>query len=377
MRSKRHCEARGSDADAPSRGLVADAAATDGVRLDQLIATAAPADAVTNQAFAWQDVLRKAGISGEIYAERIHADLSGSVRPLGRMHPQAGHGVLLRYSIWSAAAEWALKVERPRLGLIYHNITPAHFLFSGSPTVAALCERGRRELPRVADHATVAIADSAFNARELQGAGSPDAVVIPLLLDLAPPPPARESVPPSVLTVGRIAPSKRIEDVIRAVALLRRHLLPDAVCDIVGSAEGFEDYRRSLARFAARLGVDDAIRFRGRLSDVERDARYAESGAYLSMSAHEGFCAPVLEASSRGLAVVARGAGAVPETLGGGGLVLPDGDCALAAEALHAVLTDGHLRRWLRDAAAARIEEISPALLEARILEAVRPLILQ
>ena len=47
---------------------------------------------------------------------------------------------------------------------------------------------------------------------------------------------------------------------------------------------------------------------------------------YLSMSVHEGFCAPLIEALAHGVPVVARGAGAVPETLGGAGLVLDDAD---------------------------------------------------
>lgn len=345
------------------------------MKLHQLLATAAPADAVTNQALAWQAVLAKAGVPGAIYAENIHPDLSGRVEPLTRMPRDERAAVILRYSIWSAAADRAMEVPRERLAILYHNVTPAHLLAETSPAIAALCERARRELPRLADRVGLAMADSAFNARELHGAGFPTATVIPLLLELAAPPPARDEVPHGVLAVGRIAPSKRIEDVIRTIAILRRHLLPDAHCEIMGSAEGFESYGRSLERFAAHLGVEETVRFRGRVSDDERDAAYARAGAYISMSAHEGFCAPLLEAASHGLAVVARGAGAVGETLGGAGIVLPSGDCALAAEALAAVLTDAALRRTLRTRATERIAELSPAVVERRIVETVRPLL--
>jgi glycosyltransferase involved in cell wall biosynthesis len=345
------------------------------MRLHQLLATAAPADAVTNQALAWQTTLANAGAKGQIYAENIHPDLSGRVEPLGRMARDENAAAILRYSIWSAAADRAMEVPKERLAIVYHNITPAHLLADASPAIAALCERGRRELPRLADRVALAIADSAFNARELRAAGFPEPTVIPLLLTLAPPPPARRQVPPRVLSVGRIAPSKRIEDVIRTLAILRRHLVPDARCEIVGSAEGFESYQRSLERFAMRLGIDDSVCFRGRVADKELDVAYAEAGVYLSMSVHEGFCAPLLEAASRGLPVVARGAGAVEETLGGAGVVLPSGDCALAAEAIAAVLGDAALRRELRARAAARIAELAPATVERRIVETVRPLL--
>lgn len=345
------------------------------MKLHQLLATAAPADAVTNQAFVWQKTLADAGAPGEIYAENIHPDLARRVQPLSRMPRDKNSAAILRYSIWSGAADRALEVPKNRLGIIYHNITPAHLLVEASPAIAALCERGRQELPRLADRVALAIADSSFNAHELQALRFPTPTVIPLLLNLAPPPPARDTVPHEILVLGRIAPNKRIEDVVRTMAILRRHLVPDARCTIVGSTDGFEGYGASLERFARQLGEDDAVRFAGRLSDQELDEAFTNAGVYLSMSAHEGFCAPLLEAASHGLSVVARGAGAVEETLGGGGVVLPSGDCALAAEALAEVLSNAALRRTLRARAAARIAELSPAIVEKRIVEAVRPLL--
>ena len=66
---------------------------------------------------------------------------------------------------------------------------------------------------------------------------------MPLLLDL---PAARarraaRRAPPAILTVGRIVPNKRIDDVLRAFALLpRAPARPDATLALVGSDEGFE-----------------------------------------------------------------------------------------------------------------------------------------
>ena len=73
------------------------------------------------------------------------------------------------------------------------------------------------------------------------------------------------------------------------------------------------------------------------------------------MSEHEGFCAPLVEALARGVPVVARRAAAVPETLGGAGLLVDDPDLLpLAAEALHEVVSSQETRAGLAAAAARR-----------------------
>lgn len=342
-----------------------------------MVAAAAPGDAVSGQALAWRAVLREAGVEGGIYAQHVHPQMAGEVETLDRLPRDPADARLLRYSIWSDAAERAVDHPRERVALLYHNITPGRLLAAWSPGLADLCDTGRERLPSLADRVATTLADSQYNAAELRAHGFPEPTVVPLLLDLQAPPPSRERVDPVVLFVGRVVPSKRLEDAVRAVAILRRHLSPAARLDIVGSADGFEGYRDALAGFAGRLGARDGVRLLGRVSAAERDRAYAESGAYLSMSAHEGFCAPLLEALAKGLTVVARGAGAVPETLAGAGLVLPDDDPdpALAAEALYRVLEDAGLRRALAERARARLAEVSPERTVRRILAALAPLL--
>jgi glycosyltransferase involved in cell wall biosynthesis len=341
----------------------------------QLVAAAAPHDAVTGQTLAWQQAMARWGVGGEIYAEHIHPELLSTVRPIGEFRDEPSCAALLRYSIWSAAAECALTVEHERLGLWYHNITPARLLAEAHPEVAVLCERGRGALPLVVGAAAVAIADSSFNAAELRGAGAGAVSVVPLLLPAGEPPEPRAAPEPIVLTVGRVVPSKRIEDAIRAVALLRARHVADATLVVVGSWSGFERYHDALVRFAAAIGAAGAVTFTGPVDDDERDRRYRIAGAYVCTSEHEGFCLPLIEALAMGVPVVARAAGAIPETLGSAGLVLPGADPALVAEALAAVLTDTDLRRGLGEHARDRLAELAPARVEARGRAALEPLL--
>jgi glycosyltransferase involved in cell wall biosynthesis len=342
----------------------------------QLLPTAAPRDAITGQALAWRNLLRGWGYESEIVAEQVHPDLMGIVHRVDRAGRRVLNegGLVLRYALWSATAEIALRLRGP-VALCYHNITPGELLRDFNPSLAELCDRGRDALPAFLGKIDSLIADSSFNATDLRDAGLGDATVIPLLLELPSAAPRREPSPePVVLTVGRIVPNKRLEDVVKAFALYQRHRAPEASLVIVGSDLGFENYRHALDMLVARIGARRVV-FTGPISSQARDAWYHRADVYLSMSVHEGFCAPLIESLAHGVPVVARGAGAVPETLGGAGLLFDGADLALVAEALHELASSPSTRAELFDSADERLAELRPDALAPRIRSAVAPLL--
>jgi glycosyltransferase involved in cell wall biosynthesis len=335
-----------------------------------------PHDAIVGQAFGWQKLLRGWGFASEIVAEHVHPDLLGRVHRLDRRASRLlkSGGLVLRYALWSRTVDTALHARGP-VGLCYHNITPGELLREFNPRVADLCDRGRAMLPTFKGRMQTVIADSSFNAAELRDAGIREASVVPLLLDVPDEVPRREpSRLPVVLTVGRIVPNKRLEDVIKGFTLYQRHRSPAASLVIVGSDVGFEGYRRALDVLAARIGTRNVL-FTGAISSQARDAWYDRADAYISMSVHEGFCAPLIEALARGVPVVARGAGAVPETVGRAGVVLEGADLPLVAEALHELTSSLSTRGELYDAADQRLAELRPAVLAPRVRSALGPLL--
>jgi glycosyltransferase involved in cell wall biosynthesis len=342
----------------------------------QLLPTAAPHDAITGQAFAWRDLLRGWGHESEIVAEDVHPDLTASVQRTNRAGRRLlkGGRVILRYALWSATVEAALRSRAP-LALCYHNITPGNLLRDFNPALAELCDRGRDGLAVFRGRTDALIADSSFNAADLRHAGLGEATVVPLLLELPRHVPRRNPNPePIVLTVGRIVPNKRLEDIVKSFALYQQHHAPEASLVIVGSDRGFESYRAALEVLVGRLGVRRVF-FTGPISSEARDAWYGSADVYLSLSVHEGFCAPLIESIAHGAPVVARGAGAVPETLGGAGLVLDDADPPLVAEALHEVVWSRPSRNALADAAQQRLDELRPSALAPRVRSALAPLL--
>jgi glycosyltransferase involved in cell wall biosynthesis len=219
------------------------------------------------------------------------------------------------------------------------------------------------------------VADSTFNADELAEAGIESAVTVPLLLNL-PSPPLRERNrgAPVVLSVGRLAPNKRLEDALKAFALYQRRYAPRASLVHVGPYQEFDRYRRQLERLAERLGLKN-VQFTGRVSREERDGWYRRASAYICASVHEGFCAPLVEAISNGVPVVARAAGAVPETLGSAGLVLDDDDPAVYAEGIMEVVSSSTTRAALARAAQSRLVELSPSVVSGRLRAALAPVL--
>jgi glycosyltransferase involved in cell wall biosynthesis len=343
----------------------------------QVLAAAAPADAVTGQALAWRERFRSWGLDSEVLAEHVHHELESEVGRLDRYRPLLldARVVILHYSVWSAAVEAVLTASGKRV-LWYHNITPGSLLREFNPDLAALCDRGRDALPRLRGRFDLYVAVSAFNAHDLRQAGIRDVVVVPLLLDVPPaPPPLHElPAPPLVITVGRVVPNKRIEDVIKVFALYRRYHAPEARLAIVGSSNGFDEYRERLDALGRSL-ARGAVQFTGRISAEARNLRYDTASAYLCMSVHEGFCAPLIEALAHGTPVVARDAGAVAETLGGAGVVVDGSDLAVFAEAVHEVVSSERTRAMLEVAAARRLGSLAPAAIEARVRDELAPLL--
>ena len=78
---------------------------------------------------------------------------------------------------------------------------------------------------------------------------------------------------------------------------------------------------------------------------------------YVSASDHEGFCVPVVEAMGHGVPVVAYAAAAVPETVGGAGLLLDSKQPLRFAAAVARVLEDGALRDRMAAEATRRLKD--------------------
>jgi glycosyltransferase involved in cell wall biosynthesis len=349
----------------------------------QLLAALSYGDAIGNEALAIQRHLRRAGYRSDIFAEQVHPRMARLARPLWQYAEVSSPETVcvFHFSIGSAASRLIHGLP-DRLVSIYHNITPARWFLGFHPHLAGLCHHGRRELAAFAARTELALGDSEFNRRELEAAGYRRTGVLPIVLDLEayarkPSPVVRRMYGDgrrNLLFVGRIIPNKRIDDLIRVFAVYQRYLDPASRLLLVGDYRGHERYHDRLQELVRELRLDEVV-FSGHVDDDDLMAYYSVAELFLCLSEHEGFCVPLIEAMSFGLPVVAYDAGAVAETLRGGGVLLRDKPPELVAGLAHALLHDEDLRRAVLATQARAMAEIRALDFGALLLDRLAPVL--
>ena len=338
------------------------------MEIHQVIVSASPGDAVTNAAFGFQEVLQRVAPSG-VFARYIDPRLEGKVFPLPVYEACAQPEDLLVYhmSIGEPEVVQFLLNRQGRLVLVYHNITPPEYFAALDPAFAGLLACGRSELELLRGRADMALGVSEFNARELEDLGYRNVRVSPLPVDVGhvqgvePDPETVTALDeldgPLVMFVGQLLPHKRPDLLLQAYHVLTTYLEPDAHLVLLGPGR-LEPYLSGLRTLAAELNLDRA-QIPGWLTTEQLVAYYRRADVFATMSEHEGVCVPLLEAMSFEVPVVARAYGAIPETMGDAGLLLPpDEGPFLVAEALAEVLASGALRAELVRRGRRRLKDI-------------------
>jgi glycosyltransferase involved in cell wall biosynthesis len=271
----------------------------------------------------------------------------GVIRRGRELEPDPDAALLIHYSGYAPGLERVLEMYDRTL-LISHNVTPARYFWALEPVEGVRCALAPTQLADLARRVQVAAGVSEYNAADLRAAGAADVQVIPILFDrdgLGDPAPVPPPGPPTILFVGRLAPHKRQDLIIRAFAQYRRHRAPDARLVLVGVPIS-PGYERALRQLAAEV-APSAVIIQSAIPAQRLWEHYRSAHAFVCLSEHEGFCIPLLEAFHFGVPVVARPAAGVPEVAGDAALLIDPDDLAVVAELIHLAVTDGELRAEL------------------------------
>jgi glycosyltransferase involved in cell wall biosynthesis len=338
----------------------------------QVLGVYAERDAVGRHAFVLRETLRRRGFRSEVFADVMGGSPAGQARPLRRLPParQPSTALIYHAATYAPAGEVAGARHEPLI-VNYHNITPAEMFEPWEPGEADLLRRGRIQVQNLARRATLAVADSAYNADELRGWGYRDVAVVSCLIDTPRLGPAQRGTgaagpwPAGTgakwLFVGRWAPNKAQHDIVMAFKAYRTIYDPGAVLALPGRSSSLR-YQKAVEDLVDALDLGDAVLRPGSVTDADLGAYYAAADVFVCLSRHEGFCNTVVEAMAFGVPVLAAGSAALPTTVGDAGLVIqPPARPLTVAAAVHRILTDTRLNRRLRDNGSRRARSLAVA----------------
>ena len=338
------------------------------MRVHQLVPRLDAGDAISNHALAIHELLEAWGLESRIFAydmdeygrrfasfDRAYREFMGSEEDL----------LIFHYGLYCDNYRMFLE-SRNRKVLIYHNITPPRFYEGLYPEAERLCRLGEDILPQLKE-VDLALGVSDFNRRGLVEAGFEEEKTG--VLPINPTVDKLDEVTEdrgflrwlgggmtNILYVGRMVPNKKFEDVIKFFCCYHRGINARSRLVFAGPIP-VNNYYNALLSLLRKMGLEERVFFLGKVSDSVLKSCYLGSHYYVSMSEHEGFCIPLLEAFYFGLPVMAYAAGAVPETMGGVGTLFTGKDYPLLAEMVDRMERDPVLRQRVLEAQRRRLEE--------------------
>lgn len=343
----------------------------------QIVSSLNFGDAVGNDVLAIQRALKEDDFLTAIYAKsispRIKEEDVYDLELLPELH--AEDIVIYHFASADPYAE-EIKNLPCKVVLRYHNITPPEFFHGFDKGTESITTAGKAQIEALAPYVDYGMIVSEFNSRDLREMGYTCPMeVVPILIPFS----DYEQTPDegvlkkyrdgktNIVFVGRGAPNKKIEDVIAGFAEYKKDYDSDARLFLVGNYDVKGSYYKYLMERIEELGVSDVI-FPGHITFKEILAYYKIANVFLCMSEHEGFCVPLVEAMFFSVPIVAYSSTAVPDTLGGTGILLESKDAHEVASAVHRVISDKEFAKKLVEQETNRLKDFQYEVIKENML---------
>lgn len=251
--------------------------------------------------------------------------------------------------------------------LRFHNITPISFFQNFmSEDLFKTFERNeiKSNLELFSLHRSLShvLSDSNFNQSEyLKLIGEPNKTkmfVIPVIRHY--PLLQRTNLPMKRIGfIGRWAPNKKLEDLLFTLFFLQK-IDPSYRLVLIGKKNpAFQTYNDYLTELIQKLELTDKVEIHENLNDENVKKQLSTFDIYLSLSEHEGFGIPILEAMAMGVPVLAFSSSAVVETVKDAGLLFTQKDFPLLAELIQKVISSPELRARITESQFKRVKEFN------------------
>ena len=248
------------------------------MRIVQLLPTMAFGDAVSNDTAAIRQLVSEMGYDTAIYASNVDPRLpKGTAAHWKKMPELRDSDLLIYHGSTGDPLNRMVSSFGGRKMMIYHNITPPSFFRGYSREAQELTQNGYEQIRALSDVFRYCVADSDYNRQDLRKMEYTCPIdVCPIMIpfedydrkpDEAVIRKYRGDGWTNLLFVGRIAPNKRQENVIRAFYHYHHHYNPKSRLFLVGSDTGMERYRHQLDNYVQALGLQDTLGTGGLLLD--------------------------------------------------------------------------------------------------------------
>lgn len=318
------------------------------MEIHQFLPSFSIADAIGNEVILIQKILKSWGYNSEIFAEHIHPSMKGYYYKNYKKKSSKNNILIYHLSIGSEVSKYIMELSDKKI-LLYHNITPAHFFYNINDNLALLLAQGREQLKELASKVDIALGDSEYNCLELDELGYNDAGVLPLILDFS-----NFNIDDqdifdrfeddyvNILFVGRIAPNKKQEDIIKAFYYYSE-INPKSRLFLIGKTVGSEIYLDTLQKLIIHLGLKN-VHILDMVNPAQLTSYYKIADLFLCMSEHEGFSVPLVESMHFEIPIIAYNSTAIPYTLADAGILVNKKIYPEIAEMMNLVITDQEFR---------------------------------
>lgn len=318
---------------------------SDEMRIFQIVPTLNAGDAIGNYTLYIRDTLADMGISADIYC---YENLSGlpDIKTVDELPVTTEKDMIFLHMAAENDFVEVMEAYRAKKILFYHNITPSHFFHGFDEFAEGVTKRGRIQLDYLKRKVDACIADSEYNKSELRelGYGVPIYVVpIPFEkedysnIESVKVKEKLSDGKKNILFVGRIAPNKKMEDLIESYQMYYDNYDKNVRLILLGNYNASDKYYQYLQ---TKLRPEDDIVFTGKIKTEEWITYYKYADLFLCLSEHEGFCVPLIEAMSYQIPIIAYDSSAVGETLGDAGILLKSKNPEEVARTIHQIFND-------------------------------------
>jgi len=335
------------------------------MKIIQLVNGYSKGDGVGNVITAIDKLLKANGYETEIYNQTLN------LSDLERTDFSEENIVLYHVALSVDPLVSYLKCKKI---LVFHNITdPGLLIGAGLQQMRNWCSAGLYDIRGLSQYFNAAIVFSEYSKKTLMKSGWDEKSIyqMPIMVrfdNLAQP--FDENVVSkysdgitNIIFTGRIFPNKKQEDIIHAFSVYKKKYNNRSRLFIIGSV-GNQNYYEALRKLVKDLGIEDSVYFTGRAPFLEYLAYYRVADLFLCMSAHEGFCIPLVEALYFNIPIVAVNSTAIPDTLGGSGILLDSRDAETTAEMMNRILGDKEFKQSILNGEERRLAELMPDVVE-------------